>query len=803
MAKRHKQRKQARYLKATQSIRTQGATSADSQFGHVRSMIGGKYLIPLTSAVLLTSYSYALGIQDIQVNSNLGEPLSAMVYLSTVPGERISNDCFSVVNSTANSGLPSVKNATLNMTRSNGQLALQVSSTTAVKEPISEIAIATTCQSLPIIERTYTLMLDPAPIREARLANSVYQPVNNTRTDSSVSPRQTTRTRAVNYGGPIAQSSQYVVKVGDNLSTIAARIADRPIGSVWDLAAAIHSSNPQAFTNNNPNLIELCAVINIPAIDNAISNISPDKMAAIINSPQNNNSAISVSSATPANIIPGNSESTAVGHNTENLNNAATAVTSFTPAPQTQLPVMTASMRLSALSLERIQGRNSGLAIAQEYIPDTSKLFPGNKDTQAAVEVPLVAITPNQSGQNLTPEVEVPGSQSSGEKSSGLFGKFGLFALLASLLAFAFATWKFIIPNVRRRMRLDFIRSVREHARKQDYLEKNKARKERLRNSAIEDSIVTPEVESLSSNPVERMQDATLDTLNTEIEDNPFDLESSSLEINTSESGISPTLEIEDDYNLRDTSSRKSGGPRKSNVAEEIYEVGMIDDTGELVSLTTAFPELEAELNARLGDDVPDLGSDLEIDEFVDDIVGTRQTRTMETQSADFGDLQLDPDLIPSENAETMTVELKGNLAESLDLELPGLMDDETVALEADFETIAKDEDFSKTMVFNEEIFTDSEDPLNATTISSEKIDVDAETRVAPVLTDADGLSPSDFGLADEDFPVDRENYSYLEPDASIETRALNLTAEELAELGFDEDDNIIPFDPDKRKKSA
>ena len=268
--------------------------------------------------------------------------------------------------------------------------------------------------------------------------------------------------------------------------------------------------------------------------------------------------------------------------------------------------------------------------------------------------------------------------------------------------------------------------------------------------------------------------------------------------------GVMKELRLDDNtkVDLGDSTS----GPRKATVAKSVYDVEMIDDTGELASLTTAFPELEAELNARIGEDNMDearesldtrLTQALDSIDVDDDVLG--ETRIARTSTANMENaLDVDFDTVDLVGA-TQTLQVN---TDDLDLDLPGLLDDNS---ELDFESIASsDDNLSKTNAFNEDIFASNSIDTSdlSDTFSTEGISVDDETRIAEVLIDEDGLRPEDFGVSTEELSNNRDDYSYLEDDASIVTESLNIDFDDLEELGLD-DGNIIPFDPSKKKKSA
>jgi len=62
---------------------------------------------------------------------------------------------------------------------------------------------------------------------------------------------------------PIATSSRYLVQSGDSLSQIASRIENRSV-ALWPAVAEIFAANPDAFLNNDPNLLKAGSWLVIP-----------------------------------------------------------------------------------------------------------------------------------------------------------------------------------------------------------------------------------------------------------------------------------------------------------------------------------------------------------------------------------------------------------------------------------------------------------------------------------------------------------------------------------------------------------
>ena len=77
-----------------------------------------------------------------------------------------------------------------------------------------------------------------------------------------------------NTHAPIQAGTTYRISQGDTLSTIAARIDGRLPDTTWAVAEQIFASNPDAFIRNNPDLIKLGSLIQIPGVAELASSSS-------------------------------------------------------------------------------------------------------------------------------------------------------------------------------------------------------------------------------------------------------------------------------------------------------------------------------------------------------------------------------------------------------------------------------------------------------------------------------------------------------------------------------------------------
>ena len=759
-------------------------------------------LIPLTAAIFFSSYSYAIGLQEIQIKSNLGEPLNATVLLTNPPAGGLSSNCFTVLPKSNNVDFPGIAGVSTRVSMVSGGYVVNIKSSELVKEPIASITLASNCNELPIIERTYTMMIDPAGVQEERVAQAVYTPRNNTRLATNLTSNRT-QTTASYVGGinnsSISQNSRYQIQRGDSLSSIAARIQKTPTNSTWSVAASILATNPSAFIDNNPDYIIQGNVLAIPSFT---SEFTPNEQAALRSITNSNNSRnIASQLGAPSGVIA----------STFSANNTLQATPKRT-SDNRALSTMTLSTSLSAVSLKRIESRANGQLVNASLLPNITNLFgsgeeenPRNPQQSSAlsskqvVEPKVIYVDrpayPSEIDQRINIGISEGVAKAKSESSSS-FNKL-VTSLLASLTALGLLSWFVVRPFIKRKNRLAFIRTVRAHKKKSKYINRNKQRQSALQRLPVQKSNLSTEIEEITNTFTETSADISADTNN---EKTAFELEQYERDLEAAFTSSNPIIKPSENPDSQAVIN-KNNGPRDSNVAQEIYEVGTIDDTGELASLTMAFPELEAELNARLGDNIPDLGKGLE--------AGNAETMTVQFERPLEGLVQNDETLTvkierPFEeivkNNETMTVQFERPLEDVVDFELPGLID----SLSNDFESIVKEDDFASTMVFNEEIFQedDSINPFNEDTISTEGIDVNGETRVSEIMIDDDGLKASDFGLEDEDFPADKKDYSYLEPDASINSPGINLSSEELEQIGLEGDDNnIVPFSKIKQSK--
>jgi hypothetical protein len=102
--------------------------------------------------------SFALGLGDAELKSNLGEKFSAKVNVMDIESAPESS-CFTA---TDVGDVPAFKRATVNLKAVNGNYQLTISTNDVITEPIVNLRVSFHCE--PNVNREYVLLLDPAPI---------------------------------------------------------------------------------------------------------------------------------------------------------------------------------------------------------------------------------------------------------------------------------------------------------------------------------------------------------------------------------------------------------------------------------------------------------------------------------------------------------------------------------------------------------------------------------------------------------------------------------------------------------------
>lgn len=229
----------------------------------------------------------ALQLGELEVNSNLGQPLRASIAFALSPNEQLQNYCIFLKPAAGGAAMPALTSARL--TVANGRI--NIAGAAPLNEPIASLGIAIDCPYTANLTRDYTLMVDPAPVTAPAVRYAAAEPARplpaarggqpavaqaatpaSTATPpTSVTPRPSAPVAAASAPtAPIAAGTAYRVQAGDSLSGIASRVEDRNVG-LWPAVEQIFAANPDAFVGGNIDRLKAGATLDIPAFGHSES----------------------------------------------------------------------------------------------------------------------------------------------------------------------------------------------------------------------------------------------------------------------------------------------------------------------------------------------------------------------------------------------------------------------------------------------------------------------------------------------------------------------------------------------------
>lgn len=268
-----------------------------------------KTLLPLVAvgSGLAMSPAAALELGAFDVQSRLGQPLRASIAFALAPNEQVSDHCITL---RPPSGWPGIGDATIRV--ANG--AILVSGSTPIREPLLSTRVIINCPYAPKLSREYSLFIDPAGVATdaPAVTSGTKAPTMAPATTAAAvaanrpAARPAPKTAAATAAA-VAGGTRYRVQPGDSLSTIAARIPNRPMG-LWPTVNAIFEANPEAFMHNDPNQLKAGAWLAIPDFAGAAP-VAPDAAApaaapGLAAAPAGTNDVVSVYVTPAANATP-------------------------------------------------------------------------------------------------------------------------------------------------------------------------------------------------------------------------------------------------------------------------------------------------------------------------------------------------------------------------------------------------------------------------------------------------------------------------------------------------------------------
>ena len=258
---------------------------------------------------VLATQSWALGLGRLQVQSALGEALRAEIDVTSLTPEEAatlqvrvaSPDIYRAAGLDYQPVLTGTRAIVLQ--RPDGRTVLRLTSDRAVQEPFVDVILELTWASGRLV-REYTLLLDPpriqpappavaaapAPAPAAPVVTAPVRPVAPAQA-APVPPAAPPRPAApsvVAAPAPMpapqptqaAGGEQVTVQRGDTLSRIATRTTP-PGVSLEQMLVSLYRNNPQAFIDNNMNLLKAGSVLTVPAAD-AATQLSRDDALQVI-----------------------------------------------------------------------------------------------------------------------------------------------------------------------------------------------------------------------------------------------------------------------------------------------------------------------------------------------------------------------------------------------------------------------------------------------------------------------------------------------------------------------------------------
>ncbi|MGI9330639.1 MAG: hypothetical protein ACR2QB_07945 [Gammaproteobacteria bacterium] len=348
----------------------------------------------------------AVGLGEIQSQSSLGEPLRASVPISLASGESVRPGCITVPPK-RQSDFRQPASARVNTPQASGPGVLQLGLSTVqpLYEPMYELTLRVDCPGIPTVLRHYVLMLDLPGMGAASQVATQNDPARAPLTvpgtavsRTALPPQQSAPTRSrslASSGAGIAAGSQYRVREGDTLSTIAARIEGRPADSTWALADWIFTANPKAFIRNNPNLIKLGTTITLPAAAdwNSAGTGSSNSLTATAAEPAGPAPRPAPVQTAPVLVTPRPTES--------QLTEAASPVTTVMPTELVTTPSVAADSQAGEMTV----ATTPASPFADEL--PTSPAIEASEATQVSqnVEPPPVTVTQIQTPQAQSTQV--------------------------------------------------------------------------------------------------------------------------------------------------------------------------------------------------------------------------------------------------------------------------------------------------------------------------------------------------------------------------------------------------------------
>lgn len=237
-------------------------------------------LVVFVSALAFTNVAQALGLGDIELNSNLNEPLDAQIELLQLRGltageilpTLASNDAFQRAGVDRSFFLSNIQ---FNVSEDEkGELVISLSTRQPVREPFLNFLVEVNWPGGRLLKE-YTLLLDP-PVFDTGTTGDSLAIDAATGSDETTELSTTTRASGTDTVSEVQPSEvkprkedlppgQYRVQRNDTLWVIANNVAAGEGYRTQQVMLAIQDLNPDAFLNNNINRLKAGSLLNLPS----------------------------------------------------------------------------------------------------------------------------------------------------------------------------------------------------------------------------------------------------------------------------------------------------------------------------------------------------------------------------------------------------------------------------------------------------------------------------------------------------------------------------------------------------------
>ncbi len=250
-------------------------------------------LTVVTVLLILTSPRlFALGLGEINMQSALNQPMQAVIDLTSSAGTPLDSIKVSLASLEAHQRAGLTKAALLANFKftveqgPSGNAVVRVTSTEPVREPYLEFLLELEWPNGRLL-RQYTVLIDPpvtmpatpsvppAPVARAATRPTTPEPVRQVRPPAS-RPSAAPATVTV----PPAAADEYgPIRRSETLWSIAERVRPDDGVTMQQMMLALLRANPEAFVNNNMNLLKAGVTLKVPERDEILSYSAREALA--------------------------------------------------------------------------------------------------------------------------------------------------------------------------------------------------------------------------------------------------------------------------------------------------------------------------------------------------------------------------------------------------------------------------------------------------------------------------------------------------------------------------------------------